>query len=73
MNILAIIFFQILFSVLFLINDMPRIRKFLYNLTQQFMKYLSKNKQNENIKNPPKKVQQIPVFLLIIMIKTSLL
>ena len=56
--VLTIIFFQILFSLLFLINDMPKIRKFLYNLTEQFMNYLSKNKQNENIKNPPKKVQQ---------------
>ena len=34
---------------------MPKIIKYLYNLTEQFMNYISKNKQNKNIKNPPKK------------------
>ena len=53
--VLVIIFFQIFFSLFFLINDMPKIRKYLYNLTEQFMNYISKSKQNENIKNPPKK------------------
>ena len=55
--ILSILFFQILFSLFFLINDMPRIRKYLYNLTEQFMEYISKKEQNENIDNPPKKRQ----------------
>ena len=53
--ILIILFFEIVFSLLFLINDMPKIRRYLYNLTEQFMNYISQNKQNESINNPPKK------------------
>ena len=57
--ILIILFFEIVFSLLFLINDMPKIRRYLYNLTEQFMNYISQNKQNESINNPPKKGSRI--------------
>ena len=67
--ILSIILFQIIFAFIFFLSDMPLIRKFVYNLTESFLQYISKDKKEIEIagkkttvsskknilKSPPKK------------------
>ena len=62
--ILTIFLFELVFTLVFIIYDMARIRKYLYNLTEYFMIYnnnLNKNNSNtlltdkKKVKAPPKK------------------
>ena len=67
--ILSIIILEIIFAFFFIINDMNKIIKYLYNLTEYFLLYNSFKSQNPNVfkksnlfeenskmKSPPKKI-----------------
>ena len=62
--ILTIFLFELIFTFIFMLYDMAKIRKYVYNLTEYFMLYNNINKNNNNnnlftdkkkLKAPPKK------------------
>ena len=61
--ILTIFLFELIFTFIFILYDMAKIRKYVYNLTEYFMLYNNVNKNNNNnlftdkkkLKAPPKK------------------
>ena len=67
--IIGIFFIEIIFSLIFYLNDMDKIMRYLYNISEYFINIYIKNDKNINIKNdnnkqnikikePPKKISK---------------
>ena len=52
---LVLFFFNLIFTIIFFVKEFPKLKIYIYGLTENYLSFLSKSKMNE----PPKRIKKI--------------
>ena len=56
---LTLIIIHIIFSIIFCYSDLMKIKRYIFELTENYVSYISLNRNNNNINEPPSKKSKI--------------